>query len=108
MVLSSERRGLAWSSSSIVSKRIKCLAKKQARKSMRERWEEKPMHGQYPTRVNRADADQQKTHTWLKSSGLKAETEGLIIAAQDQSLLTNSYQKQDTKEWHKPKLQNVP
>ncbi len=35
--------------------------------------------------------DQQKTHQWLRSTGLKAETEGLIIAAQDQSLATRSY-----------------
>ena len=32
------------------------------------------------------------THQWLKSSGLKAETEGFIVAAQDQSLPTKAYQ----------------
>ena len=34
------------------------------------------------------DVDQDKTHRWLKAAGLKAETEGFIIAAQHQSLPT--------------------
>ena len=32
-----------------------------------------------------------KTNQWLRSTGLKAETEGLIIAVQDQSLRAKSY-----------------
>ena len=36
--------------------------------------------------------DQDKTHKWLKAAGLKAETEGFIIAAQDQSLPTRWHQ----------------
>ena len=36
--------------------------------------------------------DQDKTHRWLKAAGLKAETEGFIFAAQDQSLPTRWYQ----------------
>ena len=32
-----------------------------------------------------------RTNKWLTSVGLKAETEGLIIAAQDQSLATRLY-----------------
>ena len=75
-----------------VAKKIKQQTRKQTQKKMREKWEEKPMHGQYPSRIHRADTDQEKTNKWLMSSGLKGETEGLIIAAQDQSLLTNSYQ----------------
>ena len=49
------------------------------------------MHGQYPKRIQEADVDFEKTNKWLKGSGLKAETEGLIIAAQDQSLATRLY-----------------
>lgn len=33
-----------------------------------------------------------KTHQWLKNSGLKVETEAFITAAQDQSLFTRNYQ----------------
>jgi len=35
--------------------------------------------------------DFKQTNNWLKGTGLKAETEGLIIAAQDQSLSTRLY-----------------
>lgn len=31
-------------------------------------------------RMKEADVDQQKTHWWLRSTGLKAETESLIIS----------------------------
>ena len=49
------------------------------------------MHGRYPSRIKEADVDIIATNQWLKSSGLKAETEGLIIAAQDQTLPTKAY-----------------
>ena len=32
------------------------------------------------------------THKWLKSAGLKVDTEGLLVAAEYQSLATRSYQ----------------
>ena len=49
------------------------------------------LHGKYPQLVKQADVDHDKTHRWLKAPGLKAETEGFIIAAQDQSLPTRWY-----------------
>ena len=58
---------------------------------MQTRWEEKALHGKYPSRIKEADVDTKATNQWFKSSGLKAETEGLIIAAQDQTLPTRAY-----------------
>ena len=49
------------------------------------------LHGKYPQLVKQADVDHDKTQRWLKRAGLKAETEGSIIAAQDQSLPTRWY-----------------
>ena len=55
------------------------------------RWEERELHGRYPKRIREADVDDYKTNQLLRSTGLKAETQGLIIAAQDHSLPTKSY-----------------
>ena len=40
--------------------------------------------------IREADVDDYKTNQPLRSTGVKAETEGLMIAAQDQSLPTKS------------------
>lgn len=45
----------------------------------------------YPKRLKDTDVDQQKTNQWLRGTGLKGETEGLMIEAQDLSLATGSY-----------------
>ena len=70
---------------------------------MKENWEAKPMHGQYPLRVNKVDVDKEGTHKWLKSASLKEETEGFIVAAQDQSLGTNNYRNKIIKDGTNPK-----
>ena len=44
-----------------------------------------------PKRVIEEDVDTAKSFSWLKSSTLKAETEGFVLAAQDQSLKTKNY-----------------
>ena len=74
------------------ARRTKAKAKHQGRQQLRSKWESKALHGKYPQRVKQADVDQDKTHKWLKAAGLKAETEGFIIAAQDQSPVTSRYQ----------------
>ena len=48
--------------------------------NIKETWKEKPLHGQYPKRIDRADVDKELSHKWLQSSGLKAETEGFVLA----------------------------
>ena len=67
------------------------------------RWEGKPMHGQYLTRVYKPDIEITKTHKWLKSPGLKGEIEGFMIAAQGQSLATRSYHNKIIKDGTDPK-----
>ena len=51
----------------------------------------------------RHTVDETETHQWLKSWGLKSETEGLTIAAQDQCLMTKQYQSEIIKNGTNPK-----
>ena len=48
--------------------------------------------GRYPQRTQKADVDQENAHQRLHSVGLKAESEGFIMTAQDQSLNTRNYE----------------
>ena len=74
-----------------LAKRVKHNAKSQELDNIKQKWEGKAMHGQYPSTIKEADVDFKQTNNWLKGTGFKAETEGLIIAAQDQSLATKLY-----------------
>ena len=64
--------------------------KKTTKQELAHTWSQKPLHGQY---VRQADeiSTKQSTYKWLKEAGLKAETEALITAAQDQALNTKSH-----------------
>ena len=54
-----------------------------------ERWHQKALHGQY---IRNTDGlvNKEDTSSWLRKGRLKKETEGLIVAAQDQVLSTNA------------------
>ena len=59
--------------------------------SLRKKWKNKTMHGQYIRNVDRRFISEEDTLLWLSKGDLKAETESEIEAEQDQALQTKYY-----------------
>ena len=72
--------------------KLKRIAKEKGKKAIDTAWKSKSLHGQYHLPSQKVDVDLRDTHQWLRSAGLKAETEGFIVAAQEQTLFTRNFQ----------------
>jgi hypothetical protein len=58
---------------------------------LKNKWKNKVMHGQYIRNIDRQLISEENTFFWLSKGDLKAETEGEIVAAQDQAIQTKYY-----------------
>ena len=63
--------------------KFKRITKENAKKAIHTTWKSKLLRDQYTLRSQNTDVDLHDTHQWLISAGFKAETEGIIVAAQD-------------------------
>ncbi|KAI5748289.1 hypothetical protein M8J77_023892 [Diaphorina citri] len=70
-------------------RKIKTKCKQRMTEQREEKWLEKKMHGQYGKIMKSDHINREQTYKWLTQGRLKGETEGLIIAAQDQAITTN-------------------
>jgi DNA-binding GntR family transcriptional regulator len=59
--------------------------------SLKDKWENKVLHGQYIRSTDKQLISEEDTFLWLSKGDLKAETESEIVAAQDQALQTKYY-----------------
>ena len=67
--------------------------KKDCKKLVKNKWKGKAMHGKFPKYLQEGHIDVEMSFQWIKYTGLKGETEGLITAAQDQALNIRFYSK---------------
>jgi len=59
--------------------------------SLKKKWKNKVMHGQYIRNIDRQLIGEEDTFLWLSKGDLKAEIESEIVAAQEQVLQTKYY-----------------
>ena len=72
------------------AKQLKLNYKEDFKKMVRDKWRVKAMHGKFPNYLDKDYVDVELSFNWMKHTGLKGETEGLITAAQDQALNTDT------------------
>ena len=58
-----------------------------------QRWRSKVLHGRYPSVVNQKKMNVQISVLWLTNGYLFPETEGFLMAIQDEVIATRNYQK---------------
>ena len=80
------------------ARKLKLEYKENVNKLVKDRWKEKAMHGKLPKYLEKDHVDQEMSFQWMRYTGLKGETEGLITAAQDQALNTRYYSKHISKQ----------
>ena len=72
---------------------LKLKYKEDFKKIVMDKWKEKAMHEKFPNYLDKDCVHVELSFKWMKHTGLKGETEGLITAAQDQALNTRYHSK---------------
>ncbi|CAH2018583.1 unnamed protein product [Acanthoscelides obtectus] len=58
-----------------------------------QRWIEKPLHGRHANEISQENVDKKASNYWLTSGQMFPETEGFLVAIQDQVIPTNNYKR---------------
>ena len=82
--------------------------RKTSRRWCRDKWREKAMHGKFPNYMDKDHVDVGLSFKWMKHTGLKGETEGLITTAQDQGTEHQILQQTHHQARNHRQMQNVP
>ncbi|KAF4523203.1 hypothetical protein B566_EDAN002462 [Ephemera danica] len=56
-------------------------------------WREKPLHGRFAAELTAEHVDLKESTEWLRTAGLFSETEGFLLAIQDQVVRTRKYER---------------
>ncbi|KAF4528234.1 hypothetical protein B566_EDAN016009 [Ephemera danica] len=56
-------------------------------------WREKPLHGRFAAELTAEHVDLKESTEWLRTAGLFSETEGFLLAIQDQVVRTRNYER---------------
>jgi hypothetical protein len=62
-------------------------------RKLKERWEAKRLHGQFPRNLDEGLIYKEQSYRWLKFGDIEVETENIIMAAQGQAISTNYFKK---------------
>jgi hypothetical protein len=62
-------------------------------RNLKERWEAKRLHGQFPRSLDEGLINKEQSYRWMKFGDIKGETESVIMAAQGQAISTNYFKK---------------
>ena len=84
-----------FSNECVFEDKTKIEAKQDNKTKRMEGWKDKVLHGQYPKRTGALEVS---SWDWLKRGWMKKETEGMLMAAQDQALPTRNYKVRVMKE----------
>lgn len=72
----------------------------QTQQEKMEQWAQKTLHGKHLYIMSNEHVNKQDSYKWLQKGQLYPETEGFIIAIQDQVIATKNYQKHIMKQTH--------
>ena len=82
----------------LTPKKISSIVRASQRQTLREERSGRTIHGVFAAETNGPDCDKTATHAWLKRGSFRAETEGLLVAAQDGVIHTAAYRQRILKE----------